>query len=675
MSIIDIPNNKVLEVKERIILEIRYYDEADNIILASNKAARIEVNIKNSIYLKSMTEYLLDKNPFGQGNRAEITTDAQEVTDNVYTTIIEKDEYDSLSEILLKQLKTEVKSLHLKAELPTDIVINENVINHILSNFESIYINLSGMTNWITIPQISTRIKELTIESGQIYVTQSIISCSSSFNMKSCILQSKPGIKNRPSLLVNVGEKATLHDIKIADRLYIGISGSEVKRFDKWSLTNVVISDVVIGFKDIDRNDKVHNGMYDSLLTVAEINEVNISGIKSLNDIPYYSFLSIKNVNSINLSMITRNSIEHQALSPTIKLANYIKCNIFQIDYAGINNTSEKNSFIRLLKIKINSSLAISNAKLIKMPLLNLAGINCQKLSITTSTFIDNDVIINMDSSYIDEFGLNTVSIKNGKINIKAATLCINSATNINTKEDISLVIKENGNIFDSIVKSMNNINIKLSSDASLNINKTALDAIKDINIETEYNGEDELASSVILYNSNITATKMILNHFKTLNFNDLQWFQKSTNIMNCTYCSLKNISINPTVTIPITIDMNNVEIRPSNINIFNPLNHVLTLDKCTGNLHLAYLDDKNDSSKFMLNLINSNAIITFDAVSDRKVYLNSKESLGSLVFSESETMSIIPDIESPDRQHFERIAENKKDIKKVLYGNLISPV
>jgi hypothetical protein len=673
MAILDIPDNKVLEIKERILLEIRYYDESDNVIQASDKAARIEVNIKNSTYLKSIHESYLDEKPFGEGDKTEISTDGEESIDIIYTTIIEKDKYNILSEILLMRLNTQVKSLILKVESQTDIVIKEEVIKYILSNFESIYFDLNGLTTWITFPEISTQIKNLIIESAQIYITQSIISCSSSFSMKNCILQSKPNVKNRPSLLVNIEEKAVLNDIKIADRLYFGISGSTVKNFDKWALTNITISDFTIGFKDINRNEKAHNGMYDSLLTITEVNDVSISGLTSINDIPYYSLLSIKDVNSINLSTIIRNSVELPSLSPTIKLANYINCNIYQIGYNGKNNSLEKCAFIKLLKTKLTGSLAISNANLVKMPLLNLVGINLQKISITDSIFINNDFILNMDSSYIGEFILNGVSIKNGKINISASSLCINSSTTINTEKDIDLNIKENSSIFESVIKSKGNINIKLSPDSSLNINKTTFEALKDLNIESEYTEDThELTSSISLYTVNMIANNLIIQRLKTLNTNEFQWFLRNIKIIDCNYCSLKEVSIDPKAAIPISIDIINVNIRPSNVNIFNPLNYNLTLSKCKGDLHIAHLDDKNNSSKFMLKLIKSDIIVTLDAVSNRKIHLFSEESLGSMVYSESDTIAIIPDIESGDRHHFERITENKKDNKKILYGNLL---
>jgi hypothetical protein len=672
LATINIPNNKGLEARERILLEIRYYNELGETIQASSNAYRLNINIKNSVYLKSTIESYLDNKPFGQGDREEITTDVADTMDIVYTTIIEKEDYGKLSSILLSKLNTEITKLTLMTELPTDITIDEEVIKYILSNFENIYLNFNGMTSWITIPAISVNLKSLIIEFAQIYVTQTIILCESSFTMKNCVLQSKPDLKTRASLLVNIEKDAILNNIKVADRLYVGITGATVKRFDKWEETNVTISEYTIGFKDINGNTKSHNKMYDSLLTIAEISKVYIHGVKSLNDIPYYSLLTVKNSSLTNISEVIRDSVELPALSPTIKLENYTYCNIYQIEYDGVNYSLEKTAFIKLIKARLDSSLTISDASLTKMPIVNLTGIKCNKIAIAKSTFTDNDVILNMDSGYVSNLLLDDVSIKkNNKINMKAASLSI-TKTDINSKGDIILKIKEKANIINSVLKSRTNINIELENEASLNINKSTLNSIKEINIDTKYDVDNELSSSITFNTSNLLTNNVAINNLRTLNSHNLQLAVGYIKIINCSYCSLQDTAINPKSAIPIAIEIDKVEIRPSNINIYNPLSYNIILSQCVGQLRIAYLDDKNGSASFAkLNLISSEVTVLFDAVTDRGIHLKSDNSLGSVVYSESDTITIVPELDSIDRQHFERIVGDKIH-NKVVYGNII---
>jgi hypothetical protein len=102
-------------------------------------------------------------------------------------------------------------------------------------------------------------------------------------------------------------------------------------------------------------------------------------------------------------------------------------------------------------------------------------------------------------------------------------------------------------------------------------------------------------------------------------------------------------------------------------------LYHHFKFDKTTGSLRIAYLDDKNESSKCEIFLSNCDLSILLDAVTQRKVKVASNNSLGSIVYSENDTITIVPDIESSDREFFERIQEKKKNQKKFLYGNIIS--
>jgi hypothetical protein len=129
MDLPEIPDDSTLEVKERIVIEIRYYDEMENVILATDNAKRIEINIKKSVYLKALVESYSEEESFGEGERIEITTDSDDYKVPVYTTIIEKEAYSSLSEILLLRLNTKVKNITLSVDSPTDIEIKEEVIN------------------------------------------------------------------------------------------------------------------------------------------------------------------------------------------------------------------------------------------------------------------------------------------------------------------------------------------------------------------------------------------------------------------------------------------------------------------------------------------------------------------------------------------------------------------
>jgi hypothetical protein len=669
-SIIDIPQNNILELRERIVIEIRYYDELNNLIPPFTQANNIDITLNNSVYLLAEDSYS-DNEPYGEGTKSEILIDEESENKYVHKITIEKGNYDKLSTILLQQLKTDAKNISLRVESPSTFIIAEEIIKYILSNFETIYFYFQGMSQWITLPEISVRIKNLTIESAQLYMTQTIISCSSSFIMRECTLQSKPDIKNTPSLLVSVGEEAIFNNIRIADRVNIGVSAKEVKNHEDWANTQVTISDYSIGFKDIFKNDKITNGMYNALLTIADVNAVNISGITSFNDIPYYPIISIKNVNTVNLSSIIRKCNEISAVAPAIRLSNYMECNIYDIQYKGINDSLENSSFIQFIKVRLDSSLSISNAEISKIALLNLLGVKCQKLAISSSKLIAHKVFLKVDSNYISKFVLDDVLIKAESFELTAVSLNIDSSTKIESIEDINITIQERANIHNSVLISRNSINI-IVKNAKLNLNTITLEAIKAITIKSDDN-ESELTSNLLFLSVIVLAHDINFEVFNLINLNTLQ-FDRINNIVidSCNGCILKDMLIHLKAETPINFDILKSNIRLSNINIFNPGRYQkLNLSSCTGTLHIAYLDDKN-SSEFKTKLLDSDVSISFDAVSNRKITFESSNSLGSLIYSESDTISIIPELESADRQYFERIKDKKKNKKKILYGNII---
>jgi hypothetical protein len=111
---------------------------------------------------------------------------------------------------------------------------------------------------------------------------------------------------------------------------------------------------------------------------------------------------------------------------------------------------------------------------------------------------------------------------------------------------------------------------------------------------------------------------------------------------------------------LPVTVLKSNV-----NSGVYSIFTPGSTRDfKCiesTGKFTIQYLDTASLSSLFRLHLKDSKVNIDFDGVTDRKISLNSENSLGSRITSNHEGIHIVPDIESTDRPAFERIKDKKK--------------
>jgi hypothetical protein len=664
---------KVLDNKKRIVIDVRYYDEGNTPIQRSEKAHRIDLTIRNSLFLKATTEDYGDPKPFGKGDLVEIETNnyTQIGNDIVYSTKVEAEEYRNFTTIVLSKLATKITTLSLRVETESEeIFIGEEVIKHILNNFSFIHLNLQGILSWTTLPEVTAEVSYLCIENAQLYITQTILTCKDNFILRNCVLRSPTDFPKRPSLLVTVGKTATINTLKIANKLFLSVSGNVEKELSAWKNTAITVSDVVIGFEDKEKNELKRNGSYDPLITIAEVAETRITEVSSINDIPYYTLMSIKKVTSVNITNIIRATKEIPAISPALQLSEYYTAFISGITYFGKSKTVATSAFIRFNKVRIDSSLTVSNANLLHLPILNVTGITCQKISISDSSIIDTNGIYNLNTATIGKLLLSNVTIKGGNsLHLKALSLSILSATYIEMKENITLEVEDICNINDSLLVSNNTITCILSAKGTMNINKTTVKAIKEITSYTNFD-EDETVSSHLMYNtSHIESRKLSFDKMSFLRFDNLELKINQLEIKNCKICTLGINNYYQNAPVPVTLIKSTI--NPSLYSIFSPGSiQELRCIESNGRFTIQYLDNESPSSVFKLYLIDSKMNIDFDAVTDRKVLVNSENSLGSHIITSSDGVSIIPDIESVDRQSFERVKnKNQRDDKKILYG------
>jgi hypothetical protein len=125
----------------------------------------------------------------------------------------------------------------------------------------------------------------------------------------------------------------------------------------------------------------------------------------------------------------------------------------------------------------------------------------------------------------------------------------------------------------------------------------------------------------------------------------------------------------------PLPITVKDSVIRESSFIIYSPgSNQVFNFTGCIGKFGIQYLDDINPEAALRLFIKGSPLNIHFDAVTDRKVYVNSGDSFGAVITGEEGAITIIPDIESIDRVYFEKIDGNAiKKNDKIMYGAVIT--
>jgi hypothetical protein len=667
-----LPSTDTLNADERIVIDVRYYNEANEVVGESDLAHTIDITIRNSLYLKTLTENYSDPEPFGKGEliEYEVNNSGMSGEETVYSTKIEKKNYALFPNILLGVLKTKVENISVRMETESKTIeITEEIMKYILSNFKSISLNFSGVVRWIPLPEVNVNLDYLSIENANLIVKQTILSCETSLVLRNCIFMSNRNTVNHPGFMITVGKEATLSNIKIANRVFIGISGKEARDIKRWSKTTVTISEFVIGFEDTSRNDRVRNGFYDAILSIVEIKDVLIAGIHSLNDIPYYPLVAVKKVNEANISNITRSSKNLPAAAPGIQLGEYVGVAISIISYTGVGKTFDSSSFIRFTKVRIDSSLSIVKANIINMALLNLSGITCQKINIGSSVLQNKEVFYNMKTGTIASLVLSNVTIVTDELYMKALSLSVLKESDIEAKNKIELSIEDTANISDSSIKSKNVFNMILGPNVSSHVNNTALVSGNDFKVYTEKDDDEQLSSNLSFNVSSLTGGKVHFNNINSLRFEETELMARELNIENCNSVFIGLMLHYREVPLPVSIK--NSDIRLSTLALYEPGNNGLfNLLNCKGIFNIEYLDDISPSSISKLILNNSIMNIHFDAVINRKVYITSENSLGSIITGENDGITLIPDIRSVDRTHFERASGKAiKKPDKIVYG------
>jgi hypothetical protein len=666
-------NNRTVKAKERIIIDICYYDELGMAVRIEDNPVRMDVSIRNSIYLQETTEDYSAKEPFGEAAKYEVETNGVIVSekDIIYTTKVEKECYDKLTSILIDKLTGEIKSLALKIESETkSIEITERLAEFILSHFENIYLALPGLAAWVPLPPIDAVIKTLYIDSAQLLVNKTIITCKESFTLKGCILQASNEANNTPLLIVTAGKEASLSALKITSRLFIKVNTGYNTALNEWKKTSITAADIIIGFKDIERDSESYNGNHDALVTLAEANEVRISDVKNLNDIPYYPLLSLENINEVNITNLVRVSNALPAAASAVKLNNFSRFNLSGAQYIGVNESLEQVSFIQLSGVRPDSALSLSDIVIYKTNLMNLSGITCLKISISNSSFEDSKVFYNMENSSVGRLSLNTVSVKGAALSLKALSISILSSTSLESEDEITLRASESANLTGADIKANNAVRVILEKEASFIVKKSRIRAAKEFSIKTNYEAEEDNSSRVSLSESSLASRKQSFEGISSLNFQDLSLSASAFTVKKCQSCTLGILARYQKS--PLEVIIEDSRLRLSDYYIYEAgANQAMNIKNCEGTLNVQYNDDETPLSIFRLSLEKSPVTLNFFAVSNRKVLFKCKESLGAQIIGNGELITLSPDLDSPDRLYFERFdGEVKRNVKKIQYGN-----
>jgi hypothetical protein len=675
MNVIDLlPNDSTIKAKERIIIDVRYYDEKDNCIPVSEIAARMSISIRNGIYLQETTEDFLDENAFGEGKKREIALYQNIVTDaeTIYSVKLEENEFDKFNLILMQCLNTNVKNLFIKVDSESkNMKFSSDTFAYIFTHFKNISFDFYGYSGWAEFPDIDGSLESLSMESMQVQISKMVLSCSHGFNMMNCTFQSKIG-DGSANLIISSSGKNTLYNTKIANKLFMSISGGSVKEFEKWKGAGITVSEFSIGFKDASRNEKRHNGQYDAILTISEMNDVMISGVSNVNDVPYYPLISVRDSNTVGMTNITKANIDLPTMSPVATLRNFMNFSLSKASYIGVGNTNENISFIRIYKTRIDCEISISSLTMHKLSLLNSSGVNCQRFSIADSAFSDSEILHNMKTSSINDLVLSNVSLKGPKINFKAISISIMSSSDIKTENEIVFEAKESILISDSSISSNKDLNINVGYESSSSVNNSSILSLRNINSTAKEDDADiENGSKITFNNSYISSRETVFDNINLVRFGDTSLRSSELSLKDIRHCML-GLLVNCRK-LPMNMAFTNVDFRNSVLEINEPgSKQTMNFSSCKGGFNINCMDDATPNSAFKISLADSIVRLLLDAVSERKIIVNSKESLGSAVVGAGGAVSIVPDVTSIDRRYFERIKHlTDASTSKILYGSI----
>jgi hypothetical protein len=671
MTTEDVLSSNELEARERIVIDIHYYDELGNATHIQNNPVRMDVSIRNSIYQVTTTEDFTDEALFGEGEKFEIETNGVSESDDdiLYTFNIEKEDSGKFNEILIEKLATSIKDISLEIESETKLIeIKQSLLEFIFSHFEYIALTLPGLQSWITLPEAHSSVKVLLIDSAQILINKSIISCSESFILRNCILQASPHANTRPSLMVSIGGNADLSDIKVASMVYVNITASNADDITTWQDTEALLSNITIGFKDVERNMSSLTGNYDAIFTIAEISSVNVSGVTSLNDIPFHSLLRLENINKINITDITRITQSLPAMAPSLHLGNFSRLNISGIKYIGVNDSVPHNAFIWISKSRPDSNISISNVEMYKLPLISLGGISGNKLNIIDSSFIDSLVCSGMETSSIGNFTMSNVKIKTASLSFKALKLNLLSDSSIEADDTVNLSASETLNLTNVKIKAQN-MAVSLGPEVSFHLKDSSILSYNEFKVDVTVAENGGNTSRVSFIDSFLTAELKEFNTISTLSFQDVTMKGNTLSIHKCSWCTLGVLAYCEKNSLEVIL--RDVALRSSDFCIFEAGNEqLLKIEDGRGNLGIQYNDSESPSSLAKIVLKNSVVVLDLNAASARKFSLSSEASVGSQVAGHGEWITLTPDLASADRVAFERLdGKRTRNMQKVQYG------
>lgn len=664
-------NSTIASVKNRLLLQVYYYDVVGRYTKTRSDAVKEEITITYDEYMKSTTEDYLEEKAFGSGTKSEYSLNNSNLSDYVILKKVYPEDFDNLSNILGELVDTSFKSISIKIGYFPGLSCNlsDEFISFIFHTFPNIELDFGKIDTWVSLPEGEFRLNNLLLKNINIKSKDTVFNCTDSITVDYCSIN-YIGSNDVSKLAFICDKTISVSNVYVVNPVYVRVQSNPSQPSQMWLKTSISISNYQIMFEDMLATNKRKM----PLLTVANSYNTTINNVKSFRDIPYYPILSLLNGYNYNIVDLIRSYDNIPATKSTLNLSGVTKMKATGLSYVADANSDNNVSFIKFSSLPEVSDYSIMSSTVIGQCLANIVGLKIQKLSLVDVTNSGYEPIKSGMSN------VNKLVMNNCSFNCENAKLSYNSGSFTDDKiistGDATIECFEGSNMSNSEITANNKLYILPQYNASVKFSaNTVLRGKKEFaSYRSETFESDDTSKNCVLSidNSQIYGKSVVFKNIDNLRISNCLIDETSK-------VCFTNIS-NASVVVESYYRNHNIEFAANSIG-FNSSTWVLremgnnvkfNFEDCAGRFDLRYKPDCPDSQS-VINILNSELKCDIQSVANRIVKVSSSNSLGSTIICDGRA-SITPDMDCADVLKFkigDSISDSDKDY--VLYGTVES--
>lgn len=684
---------------ERILIQVSLYDSSGNITTLNSTPYRTDLNITLDIASKSMTEEYDDSSPWGSGEKQEVS-----IFGNVVSTeksskiiIVHKEEFSSLSEVLLDILTEKMTTLNFSVKcsgaFSTDVVISKEVINRCFKLYSKINFDFAK-SDALTVEWP----ENTQYECDSFSLKNAIVKMNGDTQIKThspCELNSvtfKQGnCSTYGSQFLISCDQIRLYNINITFPMSLNCGTGTKTSVDEYKLTNLIASQINFNLVDFSKPSEKNSIWENALFRIESFANV------SLNTFNFYGGDWLKgvriskcakaNISSFNRRSSAEGTINAYALGIGSTAETCISGFTVKTNTTPTNKYTAFALFLETSSLENTSKISMVSFDVSNVLLYNANGLKSYRVDFKSGKFVGG-IFCESGNNDISRLNFNdcNVLVRDG-FHMYARSLSLTD-TVINT-EDGPAEFESDGPIRfkqTRISTQLNDVSFVLTGSGSFYSDRFDLLCGNLSFIGKDY-GDETLDENVQKTNRTVTLKDSSLHIKKDLSVTDVVGglFLENSGLhkmKSATFTNLYNLKgensvfftegfsfkliIDDTYVSSSELNINDEDVKPSSKSIVIKKSEIK-------NLSLIFTNKDQDNQSIDTEISESNVNISFDTTGGKSlIKFKPKSSLGSIIWGSSSNVVITPKLQGLSIDDISVIKETKtkqQDTSLFYYG------